>query len=99
MSEPVRTAAADGPVTEADREAVIEKLLVAGLDHYFEGRYEQAVHVWTRVVFLERGHGRARAYIERARGALAERQRQSEELVHRGIAAYHAGDLEKARDL
>src|SRR5688572_9750035 len=100
MSEPLRTAPADqGPATDADREALIEKLLLAGLDHYFEGSYEQAVNVWTRVAFLERGHGRARAYIERARGALAERQRQAEELLHRGIEAYDAGDLQSARDL
>ena len=62
-------------------------------------RYEQAINIWTRVAFLERGHGRARAYIERARGALAERQRESEELTHTGIAAYEAGDLQTAREL
>jgi hypothetical protein len=100
MREPLRTAPADqGPATDADREALIEKLLLAGLDHYFEGRYEQAVNVWTRVAFLERGHGRARAYIERARGALAEQQRESEELLHAGVAAYRAGDLGVAREL
>jgi hypothetical protein len=100
MSEPLRTAPADqGPATDADREALIEKLLLAGLDHYFEGRYEQAVNVWTRVAFLERGHGRARAYIERARGALAEQQRESEELLHTGVEAYKAGDLRAAREL
>ena len=99
MSEPLRTAPSDGPVTDADREALIEKLLVAGLDHYFEGSYEQAVNVWTRVAFLERGHGRARAYIERARGAMAERQRQAEELLHKGIEAYRTGDVSRARDL
>jgi hypothetical protein len=99
MSEPLRTAPSEAPAGEADREALIEKLLLAGLDHYFEGSYEQAVNVWTRVAFLERGHGRARAYIERARGALAERQRQAEELLHRGVEAYEAGDLPAARDL
>lgn len=99
MSEPLRTAPSAAPATDAEREALIEKLLLAGLDHYFEGSYEQAVNVWTRVVFLERGHGRARAYIERARGALAERQRQAEELLYRGVAAYEAGDLPAARDL
>jgi hypothetical protein len=51
------------------------------------------------VAFLERGHGRARAYIERARGALAEQQRESEELVHTGVEAYKAGDLRAAREL
>jgi len=100
MSEPLRTDSVDlGLLSEADRAARIEQLLLAGLDHYFGGNYEQAINIWTRVAFLERGHGRARAYIERARGALAERQRESEELMHTGVAAYHAGDLKTAKDL
>ena len=100
MSEPLRTDPADQALpSEADRAARIEQLLLSGLDHYFGGRYEQAINIWTRVAFLERGHGRARAYIERARGALAERQRESEELTHNGIAAYEAGDLQAAREL
>jgi hypothetical protein len=82
-----------------DREARIEQLLLSGLDQYFEGHYQQAINIWTRVVFLERGHSRARAYIERARSAMAERQRLGEELVYNGITAYHAGDVETARDL
>ena len=99
MTEPLRTAPGDDGSADADRDALIERLLLAGLDHYFDGRYEQAVNVWTRVAFLERGHGRARAYIERARGALAERQRESDELLHRGLDAYRTGDLAGARDL
>jgi tetratricopeptide (TPR) repeat protein len=100
MTEPLRTDPPHaGPLSEADREARIEQLLLSGLDHYFAGKYEQAINVWTRVAFLERGHGRARAYIERARGAVAERQRESEELLHTGVAAYHAGDFESARRL
>src|SRR5436190_17816616 len=54
----------------------IEELLLAGLDHYFNGQPEQAINVWTRVLFLDRAHARARAYIERARTAIAERQRE-----------------------
>jgi len=100
MSEPLRTDPSDqAPLSEADRAARIEQLLLSGLDHYFAGRYEQAINIWTRVAFLERGHGRARAYIERARSALAERQRESDELTHTGIAAYEAGDLQTARKL
>lgn len=99
MTEPLRTAPGSDASSDADREALIERLLLAGLDHYFDGRFEQAVNVWTRVAFLERGHGRARAYIERARGALAERQRESDELLHRGLDAYRTGDLGAAREL
>jgi len=95
-SRPVR---ASDPPDDADREARIEQLLLAGLDHYFAGHYERAINVWTRVVFLERHHDRARAYIERARGAMAERLRRSEEFLHDGVSAYNAGEVERARDL
>jgi hypothetical protein len=101
MSDPLRTELNGRPEGDADteRQARIEQLLLSGLDHYFSGQYEEAINVWTRVVFLERGNLRARAYIERARSALAERHRQSEELLHRGMAAYHAGDTGTAREL
>jgi hypothetical protein len=95
-NNPVR--GADAP-DDADREARIEQLLLVGLDHYFAGHYEHAISVWTRVVFLERHHDRARAYIERARSALAERHRETDELVHTGVSAYQAGEIEKAREL
>jgi hypothetical protein len=80
MSTPdaVRRSLTDPGARASDRLALIEQLLLAGLDHYFTGQYEQAIHVWTRVFFLDRGHARARAYIERARCALAERQREAE---------------------
>ena len=101
MSDPSSTGPVRDPepAEEADREARIEQLLLSGLDHYFAGQYERAISVWTRVVFLDRHHDRARAYIERARSAMAERQRKSEELLHDGVSAYNAGDVDKAREL
>src|SRR5918994_1338727 len=83
----------------AERDARIEQLLLAGLDQYFAGHYEQAINVWTRVLFLDRHHRRARAYIERARSAQAERQRESEAVLHEGIEAFHEGDVARARQL
>jgi tetratricopeptide (TPR) repeat protein len=81
------------------RDARVEQLLLAGLDHYFAGQYAQAIHVWTRVLFLDRGHARARAYIERARSAEAERQREADELLHKGSAAFEQGETVAARTL
>ncbi len=81
----------------ADRDSRIEQLLLTGLDHYFAGEYERAISAWTRVLFIDRGHARAKAYIDRARGAIAERQRESEELLHRGVAAFNRGETEHAR--
>ena len=83
----------------ADRDVRIDELLLAGLDHYFAGRYQDATNVWGRVLFLDRTHARARAYIERARGAIAERQRKSEQLVEEGAEALGRGDEGVAREL
>ena len=101
MSDPLRNdpTRAHEPVSEADREAKIEQLLLSGLDHYFTGQYDQAINVWTRALFLDRNHARARAYIDRARSALAERQRESEELLHNGVAAFDRGESSEARRL
>ncbi|MCU1385024.1 MAG: hypothetical protein JWL71_3721 [Acidobacteria bacterium] len=102
MSDPLRT---DGSRAHADvasgsdRDAKIEQLLLVGLDHYFASRYELAINVWTRALFLDRSHARARAYIDRARSAQAERQRESEELLHTGVAAFERGDGDEARRL
>jgi tetratricopeptide (TPR) repeat protein len=85
--------------SDADRDAKIEQLLLVGLDHYFSARYEAAINVWTRALFLDRSHARARAYIERARSAVAERQRESEALLHDGVAAFHRGEGDEARRL
>ncbi len=87
------------PLRELDTSSRIEELLLAGLDHYFSGQHELAISVWTRVLFFDRSHPRARAYIERARGAIAERQREGEELLHTGVAAFERGDTVRAREL
>jgi tetratricopeptide (TPR) repeat protein len=101
MSEAHRSDSAHAPdaASGAERDAKIEQLLLVGLDHYFGGRYEQAINVWTRALFLDRTHARARAYIERARTALAEGQRESEELLQTGVAAFHRGEADEARRL
>ena len=102
MSDPLRTnslndnkAANDA----ADRDAKIEGLLLAGLDQYFAANYAQAIDIWTRALFLDRNHARARAYIERARSAMAEKQRESDELLHNGVAAFERGEIDAAREL
>ncbi len=102
MSDPLRTNLNARPPSidgEAERDAKIESLLMSGLDHYFAADYAQAIDVWTRALFLDRNHARARAYIERARSAMAEQQRESEEMLHNGIAAFERGEIEAARQM
>jgi hypothetical protein len=100
MVEPAQSdespAAANGGV---DSTVKIEQLLLSGLDHYFRGRFEHAIDVWTRVLFLDRSHARARAYIDRARASVAERLRESEALLHAGVEACDRGDVAEARAL
>ena len=101
MTDPLRTdhLPERGDVPERERDARVEELLLAGLDHYFAGQHELAISVWTRVLFLDRGHARAKAYIDRARSAIAERQREGDELLHTGAAAFDRGDAGVARTL
>ncbi|MBI3264737.1 MAG: hypothetical protein HYZ58_16555 [Acidobacteria bacterium] len=99
MTDPVRTDLKDTPepLSAAERETRVEELLLTGLDRYFSGHYEEAAHIWTRVLFLDRGHARARAYIDRARSAQAEQLRELDEMLHAGLAAFNRGDKEQAR--
>src|SRR3984893_8081687 len=101
MSDPLRTdgSRAQDDASGVDRDAKIEQLLLVGLDHYFAARYEQAIIVWTRALFFDRSHARARAYIDRARSALAEHQRETEEFLHAGVAAFERGDTAEAKRL
>ena len=98
MAEPKRFESSS-PADAADRDARAEALLVDGLDRYFSGQYEEAIHLWTRVLFFDRSHARARAYIDRARTALAERQRRTEEMLHRTGELLSSGQTDQARAL
>lgn len=78
MTDPTRHAG-PSPETPSGGDPRVEALLIEGLEHYFAGQFEHAIHLWTRVLFLDRHQASARAYIERARGAIAERQRRTDE--------------------
>lgn len=99
MSDPQRVPPPAETLSGAERDARIEQLLIAGLDRYFAADYEHAINLWTRVLFLDRAHDRARAYIERARSAQAERQRESDVILHEGLRAFDEGDVSRARQL
>jgi tetratricopeptide (TPR) repeat protein len=99
MADPHTSGPRRAASTPAEDEARIEQLLVTGLDHYFAGEFDAAINLWTRVLFLDRTHDRARAYIDRARSAQAEQMRISEALVHEGLEAFDRGEVARARSL
>jgi len=99
MADPNTSGPRRSEALPAEDEGRIEQLLVTGLDHYFAGEFDAAINLWTRVLFLDRAHDRARAYIDRARSAQAEQQRISEALVHQGLEAFDRGEVVRARAL
>lgn len=105
MTDPKRLPASDDDANGIGRDGRVDALLVEGLDRYFLGHYEDAIHLWTRVLFLDRTHPSARAYIDRARGALAEQQRHAEvalqqvaNLLAQGRATEARQQLQKASE-
>ncbi len=99
MADPNMSGSRRAEALPAEDDGRIEQLLVTGLDHYFAGEFDAAINLWTRVLFLDRTHDRARAYLDRARSAQAEQQRISEALVHEGLAAFDRGEVVRARAL
>jgi hypothetical protein len=99
MTEPSKhdASGAQVPAGTGGDDRRIDALLNEGLDAYFDARFEDAIHLWTRVLFLDRHHASARAYIERARGALAERQRRADEALQGVVRLIDAGRLSDAR--
>ncbi len=57
------------------------------------GMYERAIHVWTRILFLEKSDARAKPAIERAKRALSERQRVLDEELAVATSLIERGDL------
>jgi tetratricopeptide (TPR) repeat protein len=99
MPEPRRVDVSPAPDHHATRDSRAETLLVDGLDRYFDGRFEDAIHLWTRVLFFDRTHSRARAYIDRARTAIAEQQRRAEEMLETSRDLLDRGQTDAARHM
>jgi tetratricopeptide (TPR) repeat protein len=99
MPEPRRAQISSSAKRTVSRASQADTLLVQGLDRYFAGQLDDAIHIWTRVLFLDRSHARARAYIDRARSALAERQRQSDEMLQTSQQLLDRGQTDAARRL
>ena len=73
-----------------------DELFRQGEDLYALGMYQQAIHVWTRILFLERGDARAKSAIERAKRAVSERQRELDVELAAAAELLDTGDYEAA---
>jgi len=73
-----------------------DELLRQGEELFSMGMYDQAIHLWTRILFLERGHARAKRAIERAKRAISERQRKLDEELATAARLVEEGEVEAA---
>jgi tetratricopeptide (TPR) repeat protein len=73
-------------------------LLRQGEELYSRGLYHQAIHVWTRILFLDRGNPDARLRIDKAMQAVAERQRRLDAEIAEAKGLFAAGEIERARE-
>jgi tetratricopeptide (TPR) repeat protein len=72
-------------------------LLEQGRGLFRRGRLQQAIHVWTRILFLDRNNRAARTAIEQAKSVIAERQREMDALVLEAARRAAAGDRRGAQ--
>ncbi len=73
-----------------------DELFRQGENLYALGMYQQAIHVWTRILFLEREDTRAKSAIERAKRAVSERQRELDVELAAAAELLDTGDIEAA---
>ena len=83
----------------AELKPKIDELMRQGDRLVRSGRYQQAIHVWTRILFLDRGSYAARDAIEKAKRMLAERQREIDVMVLDAAQFHRDGDRHKAKKL
>jgi len=73
-------------------------LLRQGEDLYSRGLYHQAIHVWTRVLFLDRGNADARLRIDKAKEVIAERERRLDVEIAEAKGLFESGQIQEARE-
>ena len=73
-------------------------LLRQGDNLYSRGLYQQAIHVWTRILFLDRGNPEVRLRIGRAKEAVAELQRRLDAGIAEARGLFESGEIEGARE-
>ena len=74
-----------------------DDLLRKGKSFLKAGHYQQAINVWTRILFLDRGNLVAREAIDKAKRSMAERQRELDALVGEATKRVEKGERLQAK--
>jgi hypothetical protein len=89
------TGSVAGPL--GDVASKTEELARAGEEFYRQGLFQEAIHVWTRILFLDRANLEARGAIERAKRDIAEQQRRLDLETVEAARLLENGDVEASR--
>ena len=90
------TAGAVSSPTSSGESLKSDALMRQGEELFALGMFSQAIHVWTRILFLERGHVEAREAIERGKKAVAEQHRLLDLELAAATDLFERGESEQA---
>ena len=76
----------------------VQALLDEGQSAFDTGEYQNAIDSWSRIFLIDIDNQEAARRIEGARQLKAEKERETEELFHAGVARFDAGDWPAARE-
>ena len=79
--------------------AKVQQYINEGQAHFNQGRYQEAIDVWTHVFIIDENNQDVQALIEKAKANLTQHQAQTEHYLTEGIAAFNSGDFARSRDL
>ena len=82
-----------------DEIAKVQEYVKEGQAHFDAGRYQEAIDAWTRVYIIDENNQDVQALIESAKENLTQHQAQIEHYLTDGIAAFHAADFQRCREL
>jgi tetratricopeptide (TPR) repeat protein len=79
--------------------ARVKQYVKEGQDLFAQGRYQDAIDVWTRIFIVDETNKEADNLIAKAKEALNANQGEIEHNLTEGIAAFNAGDVARAKPL
>ncbi len=79
--------------------ARVKQYVKEGQDLFAQGRYQDAIDVWTRIFIVDESNQEADNLIAKAKEALNANQGEIEHNLTEGIAAFNAGDLARSQPL
>ncbi|MGH9336951.1 MAG: tetratricopeptide repeat protein, partial [Vicinamibacteria bacterium] len=85
------------PKAEVDEDPRSAELLRQGEELFSSGSYQAAIHVWTRILFLDRGNAEARISIEKVKGLIADEERRLDLKTAEASRLFESGEVEEAR--